>query len=165
MEGDELRVSDAPSMNPPTDTDCEVGEESKEPIGSKEGVDRQTSPGDEAERNACTNRHQCSQNWEAIMEESEGLAYDDPHSSSDATIMGADSPPRPQLSSCDESANSLPNTLRGLAPHSVELPMEQMLPLVPKVTMPASGMDTVEVHVPQAELDGLWVRGPRLSLT
>ena len=32
-EGDESWVSDAPSSNPPTDTDCEVGEESKEPMG------------------------------------------------------------------------------------------------------------------------------------
>ena len=89
------------------------------------------------------------------MEESEGLAYDDPCSSSDATIMGVDSPPRPQLSSCDESANSLPNTLKGLAPHSPRLPMEQMLPLVPKVATPVYGMDTVMVHMPQAELDNL----------
>ena len=60
------------------------------------------------------------------MEESKGLAYDDPHSSSDATIMGVDSPPGPQLSSCDESAISPPNTSRGLAPHSPGSPMEQM---------------------------------------
>ena len=55
MEGDELQVSDAPTTNPPMDTDHEVGEESEEPIGSKEGADGQMSPGDEAERNACTN--------------------------------------------------------------------------------------------------------------
>ena len=89
------------------------------------------------------------------MEESEGLAYDDPHSSSDANIMGADSLPRPQLPSCDESPNSLPNTSRGSAPHSPGLPMEQMLLLVPEVTTLASGMDTVVVHVPQVELDDL----------
>ena len=89
------------------------------------------------------------------MEELEGLASDDPCSSSDATIMGADSPSRPQLSSRDESANSLPNTSRGLAPHSPGSPMEQMPLLVSEVTMPASGMDTVVVHVPQVELDDL----------
>ena len=50
------------------------------------------------------------------MEESEGLAYDNPHSSFDATVMGVDSLPRPQLSSHDKSANSLPNTLRGFGP-------------------------------------------------
>ena len=95
------------------------------------------------------------QNWEAVIEESEGLAYDDPCSSSDATITGADSPPGPQLSSHDESADSPPNTSRGLAPHSPGSPMEQMPPLVPTVATLASGMDTVEVHVPQAELDNL----------
>ena len=55
IEGDELRVSDAPSMNLPMDTDREVGKESKEPIGSEEGADGWTSPGDKAERNACIN--------------------------------------------------------------------------------------------------------------
>ena len=55
MEGNELQVSDVPSTNLPTDTECKVGEESEEPIRSEEGVDGQTSPGDEAERNACTN--------------------------------------------------------------------------------------------------------------
>ena len=155
MEGEELQHSDAPSTNLPTDTDHEVGEESKEPIGSEEGADRQMSPGDEAETNACTNQCHCPQNWEVVMEESEGLAYNDPHSSSNATIVGADSLPGPQLSSRDESANSPPNTLRGLAPHSPGSPMEQMLLLVPTVAMLASGMDTVEVHVPQAELDVL----------
>ena len=89
------------------------------------------------------------------MEESEGLAYNDPHSGSDATIMGADSLPGPQLSLCDGSADPPPNTSRGLIPHSPGSPMEQMPLLVPAVTMPASGMDTVEVHVPQAELDDL----------
>ena len=50
------------------------------------------------------------------MEESEGLAYDDPCSDSDATILGADGPQRPQLSLHDEPADSPPNTPRGLAP-------------------------------------------------
>ena len=98
MEGRESWLSDAPSTNSPTDTDHKAGEESKEPIGSKEGVDGQTSPGGKAETNTCTNRCQWSQNWEAIMEELEELAYHDPCSSSDATITGVDSPPRPQLS-------------------------------------------------------------------
>ena len=89
------------------------------------------------------------------MEESEGLAYDDPRSSSDATVMGVDSLPRPQLSSRDESANSPPNTSRASAPRSPGSPMEQMPLLVPKVATPASGMDTVVVHMPQAELDDL----------
>ena len=155
MEGQESQFSDAPSMNSPMDTDHEAGEESKEPVGSEKGADGQTSPGEGAEANPCTDRRRCSQNWEAFMEESEGLAYNDPCSSSDATIMGVDSPPGPPLSSCDESANSLPTTLRGSAPHSPGSPMEQIPPLVPTVTTLASGMDTVEVHLPQSELDNL----------
>ena len=88
MEGDESQVSDAPSTNLPMDTDRKAGEESEEPIESKEGADGCMSPRDKTERNACTNQCQCSRNWEAVMEELEGLAYNDPHSSSDATIMG-----------------------------------------------------------------------------
>ena len=48
------------------------------------------------------------------MEELEGLAYDDSHSDSNATIMGADGPQGPQLPLHDEPADSLPNTLWGL---------------------------------------------------
>ena len=44
------------------------------------------------EEEAKPNRWQCPQNWEAIMEEAEGLAYDDLRSDSDATVMGVDSP-------------------------------------------------------------------------
>ena len=149
MEGEESWHSDAPSTNLPTDTDCEAEEESEEPIGSEEGVDGQMSPGDVAETNTHTNRHQHLQNWEAVMEESEGLAYDDPHSSSNATVMGVDSLPGPQLSSHDGSADSLPNTLRGLTRRSLGSPMEQMLLLVPAVTTPASSMDTIEVMCPR----------------
>ena len=56
VEGEESQHSDAPSTNPPTDTDHEAGQESEEPNGSEEGADRQMSPGDEAETNACTNK-------------------------------------------------------------------------------------------------------------
>ena len=59
MEGGESRHSDAPSTKPPMDTDCEVGDESDEPIGSEEGVDGQMSAGDEAETNTHTNQHRC----------------------------------------------------------------------------------------------------------
>ena len=55
VEGEESQHSDAPSTNPPTDTDCEAGDENEEPIGSKEGADGQTSPGDEAGTNTHTN--------------------------------------------------------------------------------------------------------------
>ena len=60
MEGEESQFSDAPSTSPPMDTDHKVGEESKEPIRSEEEADGQMSPGDEAETNPCTNRHQHS---------------------------------------------------------------------------------------------------------
>ena len=89
------------------------------------------------------------------MEELEGLAYDDPRSSSNATVTGVDSLPGPPLSSRDESANSPPNTSRGSAPRLLASSMEQMPPLVPAVATPASGMDTVEVHIPQSKLDNL----------
>ena len=55
MEGEESRFSDAPSTGPPTDTDHEVGKESEEPVGSKEGTNGRTSPGDGAEANPHTN--------------------------------------------------------------------------------------------------------------
>ena len=85
------------------------------------------------------------------MEESEGLAYDDPHSDSNATITGADGLQGPQLSLHDEPVDSLPNTLRGSASHSPGSPMGYMLLLVPVVT----GVDVVKVHVTKAELDDL----------
>ena len=85
------------------------------------------------------------------MEEVEGLAYDDPWSDSDATIMGADGSQGPELSSHSEPADSLPNTSRISAPHSLGLPMEHLPPLEPTVT----GMDAVEVHVNEEELDSL----------
>ena len=121
VEGEESWHSDAPSTSPPMDTDREAGNESKEPIGSEEGVDGQMSPGDEAGTNMCTNRCQCPQNWEAVMEESERLAYNDPRSGSNATVMGVDSPPGLQLSPHDKSANSPP---QDSAPHSPGSPME-----------------------------------------
>ena len=91
------------------------------------------------------------------MEESVGLAFDDPHSGSDTTITGVDSPSAPTFSPCDKSGDSLPTRSRGSAPHSLGSPMEAggMLLLLPMVAMLASGADTVEVHVPQSELDNL----------
>ena len=87
------------------------------------------------------------------MEELEELAYDDPCSSSD--VMEVDSLSVPPLYSHEESRNSPPTTARGPAPHAQGSTMQEMLPLVPTVTMLASGADTVEVHVPQSELDNL----------
>ena len=156
MEGEEEpQFSDTPSMGPHMDTDREVGEESKESIGSEEEASGQTSPGEGAQASPHIDQCQCSWNWESIMEESAGLAYDDPCSSSDTTVTGADSPSVPPLSSCDESGGSPPTRLRGSSPCSPGSPMEEMPLLVPTVTMLASGMITVEVHIPQSELDNL----------
>ena len=79
------------------------------------------------------------------------VAYSDPHSDSDATIMGADGLQGPQLSSPDKPADSPPNTPWGLAPHSPGSPKEHMPLLMPAV----AGVDMVEVHVTEVELDGL----------
>ena len=56
----------------------------------EEGKDRarQTDPEEEAE----PNRWQCPRDWEAVMEGSKGLAYDDPQSDSDAMVTGVDGP-------------------------------------------------------------------------
>ena len=155
MEGEESQFSDSPSTGPHMDTDREVIKESEEPVVSKDGVNRWMSPGEEAEANPHTDHHWRFQNWESIMEESEELAYDDPRSNSDATITGVESLSVPPLPSHEESGNSLPMTVRGQAPRTQVLPMEQMPPLVPTVATLASGVDTVEVHIPQSELDNL----------
>ena len=65
---------------------------------SADGAGGQTSPGGEAE----TGRWWCPWNWEAVMEEAEGLAYDDPRSDSDATVIEADGSQGPELSLYDE---------------------------------------------------------------
>ena len=133
--------SDTLSTNLPTDTDWEVGDE------REDGTGGQTSSGGEAE----TDQQQHPWNWKAVMEEAKGLAYDDPQSDSDATIMGADGSKGPELSSHDEPTDSPPNTLRSLAPHSPGMPMKHMPPLVPTVT----GVDSVKVHVMEEELANL----------
>ena len=155
MEGEESQFSVALSTGPHMDMDHEASKESEEPIVSEDGVNGQTSPGEEAEANPCTDHHRHSQNWESIVEELEELAYNNPCCSSYATIMGADSLLVPPLSSHEESGNSPPTTARGPAPHAQGSPMEQMPLLVPAVATPALGADTVEVHVPQSELDNL----------
>ena len=55
MEGEESWFSDAPSKGPHMDMDCEVSEESEEPVGSKEGANGWTSSGEGAEASPCTN--------------------------------------------------------------------------------------------------------------
>ena len=91
------------------------------------------------------------------MEESEGLAFDDPCSGSDTTVIRADSLSTPSFSPCDESGESSPTRSRGSASCSLGLPMEAggMPLLMAAVAMLASGANTVEVHVPQSELDNL----------
>ena len=155
--GEESQFSDTPSMGLQMDMDREVGEESEEPVGSEGEVSRQTNPGEEAKASPHIDRCQCSQNWESVMEESAGSAFDDLCSGSDTTITGVDTLSAPPFSPRDESGDSPPTRSRGSAPHSLGSPMEAggMPPLVPVVTIPASGADTVEVRVPQFELDNL----------
>ena len=69
-------------------------------------------------------RRWCSQDWEAVMEGSQGPAYDDLRSDSDATMTGA---------GCPWGATSSPST-QGLG---------------------TLCMKAVEVHVSEAELEGL----------
>ena len=87
-EEEELWFSDIPSMGQRMDTDCEADMESEGTEGSKGDVSGQKSPEEGDETIPCLDQHWCSQNWESIMEESEGLAFDGPYSCSDTTVMG-----------------------------------------------------------------------------
>ena len=140
-EEEEAWHSDTQSTNPPTDTDPEVGNESEDRAGG------QTIPEDAAERD----KWWCPQNWEAEVEKAKGLAYDDPRSDFDATIMGVDCSQGPELSSCDKPAGFLSNTLRSSALCLPGSPMEHMPLLEPAVT----GGDTVKVHIDEEELNDL----------
>ena len=155
-EEEELQFSDAPSMGPQMDTDHEVGMESEGTKGSKD-VSRWKSPEDGGEDSLRIDQCWHSRDWESIMEESEGLAFDDTHSGSDTTVTGADSPLAPLFSLHDESGDSPPTRVRGSAPCSLGSPMEagRMPPLMATVAMPVSGVDAVEVHVSQSKLDNL----------
>ena len=123
-----------------TDTDPEQEEESEDEAGL-------TDPEEEAE----PNRWRHPGDWEAIMEGSEVLAYDDPRLDSDATVMGADGPQRPALSLHDEAANCPPHTPRHAALHMPGLPMDHMPPLEVAI----AGGDAIEVHVDEVKLDNL----------
>ena len=125
---------------PTTDMDPKRKEE------SEDGA-RLTEPEEEAE----PNRWQCPPDWEAIMEGSEGLAYDDPQSDSNATVTGVNGPQGPALSLRDEAANCPPHTPRCAAPCMLGSPMDHMPPLEVAIT----SRDAVEVHVDEAELDNL----------
>ena len=69
------------------DTEPEWGEESEDRA-------RQTDQVEEVE----PNRQWHSWDWKAVMEGSEGLAYDDPQSDSDTVVTGVDCPQGPVLS-------------------------------------------------------------------
>ena len=60
-------------------------------------------------------RQRCSWDWESDMEGSQRLAYDDPQSDSDATMMGAD---------CLRGTASLPPTWGPATPHMPGSPMD-----------------------------------------
>ena len=107
----------------------------------------QTDLEDAVERN----RWQHPWKWEAIMEEAEGLVYDDPQSDSNTKVMGADGTQGPALSLCDETTNSPPHTPRSSALCTLGLPMDHMLLLQAAVT----GRDVVKVHVDEEELNNL----------
>ena len=137
VEEEEAQHSDAQITNPPTDTDPEAGDESEGRAGG------QTDPEDAVERNQWWRPW----NWEAIMEEAEGLAYDDLWSDSDATVMGVDGSQGPALSLHDEATDSPPHTPRSSAPCMLGSPMDHMLLLEAAV----AGRDAVEVHVNEEE--------------
>ena len=156
-EEEKSQFSDTPSMSPQMDMDCEADEESERAKGSKGDVSRWKSAEEGVEASPCIDQCWHAQNWESVMEESEGLFFDDPHSGSDTTITGVDSPSVPLSSPPDKSGDSPPTMIRGSAPRSQESPMEaeKMLPLTAVVTMLASSVDAVEVHVSQPKLDNL----------
>ena len=89
-EEEELQFSDTPSMSPQTDTDCEVDEESEGAKGSEGDVSGRKSAEEGVEASLHIDQHQHTWNWESIMKESEGLAFDNPCSGSDTTITGLD---------------------------------------------------------------------------
>ena len=127
--------------DPPTmDMDPEWKDESEDGAGQTD-LEEEVEP----------NRWQHPQDWEAIMEGAERLAYDDLQLDSDATVMGVDGPQGPALSLHDEATNPLPHTPRCAVLHMPGLLMDHMPPLEAAI---ASG-DAVEVHVDEVELENL----------
>ena len=114
------------SKPPTTDTE-EWGEE------SEDGA-RQT----DLEEGVEPNRQQHLQDWEAVMEGSQGLACDDPQSDSDATVTGVN---------CPRGPASSPHTRSPATPRMPGSPMDQLLPMEVAIA--------VEVHVTESELDDL----------
>ena len=119
-------------------------------------MSRWKSPEEDGKDSPRIDQHWCSRSWESIMEGSEGLSSDDPHSGSDTTIMGWTAHQHP-FSPHGELGDSPPTRSRGSAPRSPGSAMEEgeMPLLMPMVATLASGADTVEVNVPQSNLDNL----------
>ena len=107
-EEEELRFLDTPSTGQRMDTDYEADVESEGAEGSEEDMSGWKSPEEGGKAGPCHDQYWCSQNWESIMEESEGLAFDNPRSGSDTTITGVDSPSVPLFSPHDDSVQSPP---------------------------------------------------------
>ena len=76
-----------------------------------------------------------SQDWESVMEGSQGLAYDDPQSDSDATMTGAE---------CPWGTASSPPTWGPVIACMPGSPMDRLPP-----------MEAMEVHMNEAELEDL----------
>ena len=76
-----------------------------------------------------------SWDWEAVMEGSQGLAYDDLWSDSNATVKGADCPWGPV---------SPPHTRSPVTLHMLGSPMDRLPP-----------MEAMEVYVNESELEDL----------
>ena len=109
-----------------------------------------TDPEEEVE----SDRWQQPWDWKAVVEGSEGLAYDDPQSGSMdsmALVMGADDSQGPALSLCDKAIYRPPHTLRSATPCMLGLPMDQMLPLEVAI----AGGDAIKVHMDKDELNNL----------
>ena len=113
-EEEESWFLDAPSTGPWMNTDCEADVESEGPKG-REDVSGQKSPEEDGEDSLRIDQHRHSRNWESIMEESEGLVFDDPCSGSDTIITEVDSSSVPPFSPRDESGDSPPTRSRGSA--------------------------------------------------
>ena len=108
--------------------------DTKEQVEESEDGARQTDLKEGVE----PNRQQCSWDWEAVMEGSQGLAYDDPWSDSDAMVMGAD---------CPRGPASLPHTWSPATQHMLGSPMDQLLPMKVAIAM--------EVRMTESDLDDL----------
>ena len=127
-----LEEEEAQHPKPQTmDTEPEWGEESEDRA-------RQTDQEEEVE----PNRWWRLRDWEAVMEGSEGLAYDDLQSDSNAMVMGVDCPWGPALS---------PHTPRHVASHMPGLPMDHLPPLEAAIV----SADAMVVHVEESKLDNI----------